>query len=207
LKDQSAIFKRKHTWIMTSLYVTTFGTFSGFAASSGLLIGEVFSPKRFVDAPDPLAYAFLGPLIGSLMRPVGGYISDKFGGAKVTLACAVVLVGAMLGLVVASHPMGVDGFKAFLALLLLVFFASGVGNGSTFRMIPTLFEPKEAAPVLGWTAAIAAYGAFLLPLLFGASLSAKGHADGAFYVLAGFYSANALICYWYYARARAEQSC
>lgn len=207
LKDQSVIFKRKHTWLMTSLYITTFGTFSGFAASSGLLIGEVFSPKRFVDAPDPLAYAFLGPLIGSLMRPVGGYISDKFGGAKVTLACAVVLAGTMFGLVATSHPTNIGGFKAFLGLILVVFFASGIGNGSTFRMIPALFVPKEAAPVLGWTAAIAAYGAFLLPLLFGASLSTKGHADGAFYVLGAFYSINAFICYWFYARARAEQTC
>lgn len=207
LKDQVVIFKRKHNWIMTSLYIMTFGTFSGFAAATGLLIGEVFSAKRFADAPDPLAYAFLGPLVGSLMRPIGGYISDKLGGARVTLVCALLLAGSMLGLVYASHPQSVAEFPLFLGLLLVVFFASGVGNGSTFRMIPTLFVPKEAAPVLGWTAAVAAYGAFLLPLLFGSTLSRSGHSDVAFYALGTFYLINAGLCFWFYARPGAERSC
>lgn len=151
--------------------------------------------------------AFWGPLIGSLVRPVGGYIADKVGGAKVTLLCAVVLAASMFGLVHTSHPASATDFPLFFAVLLIVFFASGIGNGSTFRMIPMIFEPKEAAPVLGWTAAIAAYGAFLLPLLFGSSLSQIGNADLAFYALAAFYVATALVCYWYYARAKAERPC
>lgn len=205
--EQIVIFRRKHTWVMTLLYVMTFGTFSGFAAATGLLIGEVFSLKGFADAPDPLAYAFWGPLVGSLMRPVGGYIADKVGGAKVTLLCALVLALSMFGLARTSHPTSATDFPRFFTVLLVVFFASGIGNGSTFRMIPMIFEPKEAAPVLGWTAAIAAYGAFFLPLLFGSSLSQIGNADLAFYALAAFYVATALVCYWYYARARAERPC
>lgn len=207
LRAQSVIFRRKHTWLMTLLYVMTFGTFSGFAAATGLLIGEVFSIRRFADAPDPLAYAFWGPLIGSVMRPVGGYISDRMGGAKVTLACSILLAVSMLGLARSSHPESSRDFAVFFAILLLVFFASGIGNGSTFRMIPILFEPKEAAPVLGWTAAIAAYGAFLLPMLFGSSLSGSGNADTAFYALGGFYLASAVLCYWFYARPGAERPC
>lgn len=207
-KDQAVIFRRKHTWVMTSLYITTFGTFSGFAAATGLLIGEVFSVKRFgAGAPDPLAYAFLGPLVGSLMRPVGGYISDKWGGAKVTLLCTLLLTLAMAGLVKASHPTSASDFPAFLGLLLVVFFASGIGNGSTFRMIPALFVPREAAPVLGWTAAIAAYGSFLLPLLFGSALSQRANADRAFCALGAFYLANAVLCYWFYTRHSAERPC
>ncbi len=207
IKEQAVIFKRKHTWVMTSLYMMTFGTFSGFAAATGLLIGELYSPKRFVDAPDPLAYAFLGPLVGSLMRPVGGYISDKLGGARVTLACAVLLSLAMAVLTRYSHPTSVEEFPAFLTLLLVVFFASGVGNGSTFRMIPALFVPKEAAPVLGWTAAIAAYGAFLLPMLFGTALSHEGGARTAFLALGAFYVMNGVLCFWYYVRSRSAQDC
>lgn len=207
LRAQAVIFRRKHTWLMTLLYVMTFGTFSGFAAATGLLIGEVFSIKRFADAPDPLVHAFWGPLIGSVMRPVGGYISDKIGGAKVTLACSVLLAGAMLGLARTSHPASSRDFALFFAILLLVFFASGIGNGSTFRMIPIIFEPKEAAPVLGWTAAIAAYGAFLLPMLFGSTLSGSGNADLAFYSLGCFYLVSAALCYWFYARPGAERPC
>lgn len=207
LKDQAVIFRRKHTWVMTSLYIMTFGTFSGFAAATGLLIGEVFSVKRFADAPDPLAFAFYGPLVGSLMRPVGGYISDKLGGAKVTLLCGAILTAAMIGLLRASHPSSTADFPLFFGLLLVVFFASGIGNGSTFRMIPVLFIPKEAAPVLGWTAAIAAYGAFLLPLMFGSALSNAGSADTAFIALGAFYLLNSCLCLWYYARPSAERPC
>jgi NNP family nitrate/nitrite transporter-like MFS transporter len=207
IKAQSVIFRRKHTWVMTSLYMMTFGTFSGFAAATGILIGEVFSIKRFTDAPDPLAYAFIGPLIGSLMRPVGGYISDKWGGAKVTLSCALLLAVTMVGLAKASHPSSTGEFPLFLSLLLIVFFTSGIGNGSTFRMIPALFVPKEAAPVLGWTAAIAAYGAFFLPLMFGTALSRSDNADGAFYTLGLFYLTNAVLCFWFYARNGAERPC
>jgi NNP family nitrate/nitrite transporter-like MFS transporter len=207
LGDQAVIFRRKHTWTMTSLYIATFGTFSGFAAATGLLIGEVFSARRFADVPDPLAFAFLGPFLGSLARPIGGYVSDKLGGAKVTLVCMLVLTASMIALAALSRPTSSRDFPLFFGVLLVVFFASGIGNGSTFRMIPALFTPKEAAPVLGWTAAVAAYGAFLLPLLFGFTLSRTGGIAVGLCLLAAVYLANGALCYWLYARRSATSQC
>jgi NNP family nitrate/nitrite transporter-like MFS transporter len=202
--EQAVIFRRKHTWVMTSLYLMTFGTFSGFSASFALLIREIFG--GLPDPPDPLRYAFLGALIGSATRPVAGWISDRIGGAIVTLVSGALLLGASL-LVPAYAAPNAESFGPFLALVLVIFFASGVGNGSTFRMIPVIFPSREAGPVLGWTSAIGAYGAFLVPMLFSASLSRTGRAGTAFVVLAVFYAANLALCYWYYGRKGAERPC
>lgn len=207
LKEQAVIFRRKHTWVMTSLYVMTFGTFSGLAASTGLLISEIFSPQRFEGAPDPLTYAFIGPLVGSLMRPVGGWISDKCGGAWITLASAITLTLSLGALSLFTTPTALSDFMPFLVLLVVAFLASGIGNGATFRMIPLIFPSQEAAPVLGWTAAIAAYGTFLLPMLFGASISRYGSLNPAIGGLILFYLGNAGLCFWFYARRGAEKPC
>jgi NNP family nitrate/nitrite transporter-like MFS transporter len=203
--QQAVIFRRKHTWVMTSLYVMTFGTFSGMSAAFALLIREIFG--KLEGAPDPLAYAFLGALIGSITRPPSGWISDKIGGAPVTLACGVLLVLGSIGVTFFTAPTTTAGFGPFLALVLLIFFAAGVGNGSTFRMIPVIFPRQEAAPVLGWTAAIGAYGSFILPMLFGWSLARFGSVNVAFYVLAAFYAFNVILCWFYYTRRGAEVSC
>jgi NNP family nitrate/nitrite transporter-like MFS transporter len=101
----------------------------------------------------------------------------------------------------------VDDFPLFLGLLLALFFAAGIGNGSTFRMIPILFPAKQAAPVLGWTAAIAAYGAFILPFAFGAALARTGSPAVALWALVGFYLANAALCFFAYARPGASRPC
>ncbi|MFN8627565.1 MAG: nitrate/nitrite transporter [Candidatus Binatia bacterium] len=203
--QQAVIFRHKHTWIMTSLYMMTFGTFSGMSASFALLIREIFG--KLPGAPDPLTYAFLGALIGSATRPPGGWISDKVGGAKVTLLCGALLLAGTLGATLFTAPTSVEGFAPFLALILVIFFAAGVGNGSTFRMIPIIFPAKEAAPVLGWTAAVAAYGAFIFPMLFNWSFTHFGSANGALYIFAAFYAANLALCWWYYTRAGAEVTC
>lgn len=203
--QQAVIFRRKHNWIMTSLYVMTFGTFSGMSAVFALLIREIFG--NLPDAPDPLRYAFLGALIGSATRPPGGWIADKVGGAKVTMVCGVLLLVGSLGVTRFTAPTSVDGFGPFFWFVLLIFFAAGVGNGSTFRMIPSIFPRQEAGPVLGWTAAIAAYGSFILPMLFSWSLGAFGSVNAAFFVLAAFYACNLVLCWWYYARKGAEISC
>jgi NNP family nitrate/nitrite transporter-like MFS transporter len=205
LREQAVIFRRKHTWSMTSLYFMTFGTFSGFSAAFALLIKELFA--KFPGAPDPLRYAFLGALIGSAMRPIGGVVSDKLGGAKVTLWSGALLLVATLAITRFTAPTSVAGFAPFLVAMLVVFFASGVGNGSTFRMIPAIFPPKEAAPVLGWTAAIAAYGSFLLPIVFGWSIAHFGSVNAALYALAAFYALNLGLCWWLYARKGAEAPC
>ncbi len=202
--EQAVIFRRKHTWLMTSLYLMTFGTFSGFSASFALLIREVFG--GIPNPPDPLRYAFLGALIGSVTRPFAGWISDKVGGAIVTLVSGVLLLSASL-MVPAYVSAKAEDFGPFLGLVLVIFFASGVGNGSTFRMIPVIFPPKEAGPVLGWTSAIGAYGAFLVPMLFSESLSRTGTVHKAFVVLSVFYAANLLLCFWYYGRRGAERPC
>lgn len=204
-REQSVIFKRKHTWIMTLLYFMTFGTFSGLAASFALLIREVFG--KLPGAPDPLKYAFLGALVGSVARPVGGWVSDKVGGARVTLASAALLLGATLWVMTLVRPTSVDQFPLFVAAMLVIFLASGIGNGSTFRMIPVIFPRTEAAPVLGWTAAIAAYGSFVIPMLFGWSVSAHGSPAVAFGLFAAFYVVNLVLCYYYYGKKGAEVPC
>ena len=204
-REQAVIFKRKHTWIMTVLYFMTFGTFSGLAASFALLIREVFG--KLPGAPDPLKYAFLGALIGSVARPVGGWVSDKIGGGRVTVVSAVLLLGATLWVMTLVRPTSVEQFPLFLFAMLIIFLASGIGNGSTFRMIPVIFPRSEAAPVLGWTAAIAAYGSFVIPLLFGWSVSAYGSPAVAFGMFAAFYVVNLVLCYYYYARKGAEAPC
>jgi NNP family nitrate/nitrite transporter-like MFS transporter len=203
--EQSVIFKRKHTWLMTLLYLMTFGSFSGFAASFALLIKEVFG--KVPNAPDPLKYAFLGALIGSLARPVAGWISDKLGGAKVTIVSALLLLAASIAVTFFTAPASAAEFPPFLACMLVLFLAAGIGNGSTFRMIPMIFPPREAGPVLGWTAAIAAYGAFLVPMLFGWSLERFGTPNVAFGLFAGFYVVNLAICWWFYTRKGAEKPC
>jgi NNP family nitrate/nitrite transporter-like MFS transporter len=205
VRDQAIIFRRKHTWVMTSLYFMTFGTFSGLSASFALLLHEVFG--KLPGAPDPLRYAFLGALIGSLTRPVGGWISDKLGGARVTMVSGAAMIAASIGATFFTSGKSMDDFAPFFAMMMLFFLASGVGNGSTFRMIPVIFPRKEAAPVLGWTAAIAAYGFFIVPLLFGWSVSHFGSPNVAFGIFAAFYALNLGLCFWYYAREGAEVAC
>jgi NNP family nitrate/nitrite transporter-like MFS transporter len=172
LSNQFTIFKEKHNWVMTWLYVMTFGSFIGYSAAFPKLIQDVFGylpdGTRQSNAPNPFAYAWLGPLVGSLIRPVGGWLSDKFGGARVTQWDTVVMITAALGVAynIKAASMLTDArgiLRAVSALVLLLFVTTGIGNGSTFRMIPIIFDAKLAGPVLGWTSAIAAYGAFIIP--------------------------------------------
>jgi NNP family nitrate/nitrite transporter-like MFS transporter len=215
LKRQYAIFGSRHNWIMTWLYVMTFGSFIGYSAALPLLIRVVFgtlpdgTPNP--QAPDPFVYAWLGPLVGSLIRPVGGWLSDKWSGAKVTQASTAVMILAALG---AAHYVKLasgaqspqDHFVPFLMLFLLLFLTAGIGNGSTFRMIPIIFEPAQAGPVLGWTSAVAAYGAFLIPQIFGKQ-TAAGTPEYALYGFAAYYVSCLAVNWWFYARRNAEIPC
>jgi NNP family nitrate/nitrite transporter-like MFS transporter len=215
LRGQFAIFGEKHNWVMTWLYTMTFGSFIGYSAAFPKLIQDVFGnmPDGALNpnAPNPLHYAWLGPLVGSLIRPVGGWLSDRLGGARVTQWDTVVMIGSALGVAwcvqaarTAAQPE--IYWWPFLILFLLLFTTTGIGNGSTFRMISIIFKPEQAGPVLGWTSAIAAYGAFLIPRIFGMQIKA-GHAEYALYGFAAYYLSCLVVNWWFYARKNAEIPC
>jgi MFS transporter, NNP family, nitrate/nitrite transporter len=196
VKDQFVIVKRKHTWIMSVLYVATFGSFIGYSAAFPLLLRSLF--------PDQIALAFLGALIAAAARPVGGWVSDKFGGSRVT---ALVLVVMTFGALSVMYFINLKEFSGFLISFLVLFFAAGIGSGSTFQMIPNIFIPKEAAPVLGFTAAFAAYGSFVIPKLFGWSVKTTGTPVTAFYFFIAIYIISIILNWYYYQRKNAEVKC
>lgn len=204
-REQSDIFRLKHTWIMTSLYFMTFGTFSGLAATFPLLIQDSYG--GFPDAPDPLTFAFLGPLVGSAFRIVGGPLSDRLGGARVTQIAGIGLVISSAIVTMFVTPTSIDSFPWFVASMLAVFFFAGLGNASTFKQIPMLFEKRQAGGVIGWTAAIAAYGPFVLAGILGSVIGATGSAAGFFWGLAVFFALNTALNWWFYARRGAPHPC
>nr|WP_298173584.1 NarK family nitrate/nitrite MFS transporter [uncultured Pseudomonas sp.] len=223
-REQSVIFSRKHNWLMCWLYLATFGSFIGFAAGFPMLIKTQFP------GVDPLKFAFLGPLVGALVRPLGGWLADKMGGARVTLWNFVVMIAAVFGVLAFIPVTGTEGnFYGFLAMFMLLFVTTGIGNGSTFRMIPVIFRTlherssagqsaaikeqavknagKEAAAVLGFSSAVAAYGAFFIPKSFGTSMALTGGPQMALYVFIGFYVSCILVTWWWYSRKGAETPC
>jgi MFS transporter, NNP family, nitrate/nitrite transporter len=215
LNTQFAIFSNKHNWIMTYLYTMTFGSFIGYSAAFPLLIrvvfGELPDGSLNPNAPNPFAYAWLGPLVGSIARPIGGWISDKLGGARVTQWDTIAMIFSALGVayyvkqaIGSPHPE--QFFIPFLILFLILFITTGIGNGSTFRMVPIIFKPTEAGPVLGWTSAVAAYGAFIIPRVFGQQVSA-GTPEYALYGFAVYYFTCLILNWYYYARKGAEIEC
>lgn len=215
LSGQFSIFKEKHNWILAWLYTMTFGSFIGYSAAFPKLIQDVFGylPDGTINssAPNPLHYAWLGPLVGSLIRPVGGWLSDRLGGAKVTQWNTVVMIASALGVSFVIKLAGASNapheyFVPFLLLFLLLFLATGVGNGSIFRMIPIIFKPHMAGPVLGWTSAIAAYGAFIVPKVFGGQIK-LGTPEYALYGFVVYYVSCLFVNWWFYARENAEIPC
>ncbi|MCH8275944.1 MAG: NarK/NasA family nitrate transporter [Bacteroidetes bacterium] len=216
LNRQFAIFENKHNWIMTIIYTMTFGSFIGYSAAFPKLIQDVFGTLQDgtinPNAPSPFAYAWLGPLVGSLIRPLGGWVSDKVGsGSKVTQWTTIAMIAAALGVayfVVQARESATPEtyFFPFLALFLILFITTGIGNGSTFRSIPYIFESRQAGPVLGWTSAVAAYGAFIIPRVFGQQIGA-GHAEYALYGFAVYYFICLGLNWWYYARKNSGIDC
>ena len=216
LNKQFAIFKEKHNWVMTIIYTMTFGSFIGYAASFPKLIQDVFGylPSGAVNpnAPNPMTWAFLGPMVGALIRPVGGWLSDKINsGSKVTTWSTIVQVAAALGvayfIVQARGSATPEQFWwPFFWLFMILFCATGVGNGSTFRSIPYIFNKEQAGPVLGWTSAIAAYGAFIIPKVFGQQIKA-GHAEYALYGFTVYYLVCLFLNWYYYDRKNSGIKC
>ncbi len=205
VREQFDIFSNKHTWTMTSLYIMTFGSFSGFAATFPLLIKQLYG--GLPGGPDPLVYAFYGPLIGSVARVIGGPISDKFGGAIVTQISGVGLLLCLMGVTLYTSPTSMEQFPMFVGLMLGVFFFTGVGNASTFKQMPMIFEPRQAGGVIGFTAAMAAFGPFIWGMLVGTSIAATGSVNAFLYGLVVFYLINVGINWWFYARTGAEKPC
>lgn len=209
LREQLDIFKNKHTWFCTTTYLMTFGSFSGFSAAFPLMIKTVYG--SFSNAPDPLKFAFLGPLVGSLMRVVMGPPSDKLGGAILTTLSGLVMFGSVLLMLFSGvlTPTSVDQFPYFVILMLIIFLAAGTGNASTFRQFPIIFghSPRQGAGVIGWTAAVAAYGPFVWSLLIGIAVTKTGSPVPFFYGIGGFYIVATLINWYYYQRKGCEKQC
>lgn len=209
IREQLDIFRNKHTWFCTVTYLMTFGSFAGLSAVFPLLIKGIYGD--FPGAPDPLKYAFLGPLIGSTARVLFGPVADKIGGAILTQITGFGLIAGCLILVFGGllTPDSLDTFPYFVATMLGLFFFSGMGNASTFRQFPIIFghSPRQAAGVLGWTAAIAAYGPFIFSALIGGVIAMTGNATGFFAGWGAFCVAATLINWWFYTRKGCEKPC
>jgi len=204
-REQFDIFKSKHTWSMTSLYIMTFGGFSGLSATFPLLIRQVYG--NFEGAPDPLTYAFYGPLVGSISRVIAGPFCDKIGGAKITHWSGIGMVVCAVLVAINTQPTSLASFPVFVAAMLALFFFSGVGNASTFKQMPMLFEPRQGGGVIGFTAAIAAYGPFIFGMLFAWSFATFKVATPVFYGLAVFFAFNVAMNWLMYARKGAANPC
>jgi NNP family nitrate/nitrite transporter-like MFS transporter len=210
-KDQLIIVRRKHTWVMSWIYIGTFGSFIGYSAAFPLLIKTQFPAIT-------VAVAFLGPLVGSISRPFGGLLADKIGGAKVTFWNFVAMGAATIGVI---YFIDVKSFAGFLTMFLALFVTTGIGNGSTYRMIPSIFrEAKlreagsgiearanamqaaglESGTALGFIGAIGACGGYLIPRGFGASIAATGGPYVALEVFLTFYATCLGLTWWYYMR-------
>jgi NNP family nitrate/nitrite transporter-like MFS transporter len=205
-KEQLDIFKNKHTWFCTITYLMTFGTFSGLSAAFPLMIKSLYG--GFENAPDPLAYAFYGPLIGSASRILFGFIADKTGGAILTTLTGLGLAAGCIMLVTLGlvAPTGMEQFQLFVTVILSLFFFTGMGNAATFRQFPIIFgkNPRQAAGVIGWTAAIAAYGPFIFATIIGAIISASGNARTFFAGLFTFILIATALNWYYYNRKGCE---
>ena len=222
ITQQFDIFKNQDTWWMTVLYIMTFGTFSGLSAQFGLLMINLYgagnaaivegtgaAAKVLVEGyavPDPVKFVFLGPLVGAVARFAFAPLTDRMGGAIWTLISGVGLIGSIIytigGLTpdVSSAAALDAGFNRFLYGMLAIFLFAGIGNASTFKQMPMIFERRQAGGVIGWTAAIAAFG----PFLFGVGLNFLGPVT--FYWIGVAWAVGCVVLTWMrYARKGAPK--
>jgi MFS transporter, NNP family, nitrate/nitrite transporter len=215
-KNQIAVVKRKHTWIMSFIYIGTFGSFIGYSAAFPLLIKTQFPAVT-------ITIAFLGPLVGSLARPFGGLLADKIGGAIITFWNFIAMAAATVGVL---YFVGVKDFTGFLIMFLILFVTTGIGNGSTYRMIPSIFREEnlrkargtgdagraaalktagiESGTALGFIGAVGACGGYLIPSSFGKSIATTGGPQLALMVFLAFYAACLALTWWFYLRRGPE---
>jgi len=240
--EQAVIFTRKHNWLLCWLYLGTFGSFIGFSASFPLLLQSQFQSDGLV------AWAWLGPLVGAVLRPLGGWWADRWGGGRVTFWSFVALALGAAAVLLCLPPAGAAGqggyltagqggylpagqggyLPGFLAGFALLFAASGLGNGSTFQMIPRVFLMErrraaerlpsaqrqaceegnvEAAAVLGLASAIGAYGGFFIPKSYGTAIAMTGSPAPALLVFISFYLSCIVLTWWHYSRRNALCHC
>jgi MFS transporter, NNP family, nitrate/nitrite transporter len=206
VRQQASVLRDKHAWVMSVLYIGTFGSFIGYSAAFPLLIQSQFAGVR------GQYLAFLGPLVGSLSRPFGGWMSDRVGGAKVTAVSFVVLAAGTAGVLLS---LSLGSFWLFLGSFLLLFVVSGVGNGSTYRMIPAIYRAIaigqahpdalanariKAAAVIGLASSIGAFGGFLIPRGFGMSIVYTGSITAALLLFFLGYAVFLAVTWWFYLR-------
>jgi NNP family nitrate/nitrite transporter-like MFS transporter len=212
--DQAVIFRRKHNWLMCWLYTGTFGSFIGYSAGFPLLAKTQFPQV------DSLKLVFLGPLVGALSRSATGWVSDRYGGARVTFWVFALMIAAVFGVL---YFLGIKeqagAFLGFFAMFMVLFFATGVGNASTFQMIPAIMRQEmprlepgktaeqrtrqaemESAAIIGFTSAVAAYGAFFIPKSYGTSIQITGAPQAALWCFLIFYVSCLLITWFFYTR-------
>lgn len=223
--EQSVIFRRKHNWLMCWLYLGTFGSFIGYSAAFPMLTRTLFPDV------DVMKFAFLGPLVGALARSAGGVLADKLGGAMLTFWVFALMIAAVFGVIHFLPGAGSTGnFYGFLAMFMVLFVMTGIGNASTFRMIPVIFRTLqersldasasvadkaaamrragiESAAVIGFSSAVAAYGAFFIPKSYGSSIALTGGPEVALYGFVVFYVTCLLVTWWWYFRKGAECPC
>lgn len=212
-RDQIVVARRRHTWVMAVLYVGTFGSFIGYSAALPLLVSTRFPGVAAA------RFAFLGALVGALARPVGGWLADRLGGARVTGWVFVAMGG---GVLLVWRSLTTGSLPLFLGAFLLLFVTAGVGNGSTYRMIPAIFRAqalagagdaaavaaglararRESAAVLGLTSAVGALGGFLIPRAYGASIAHTGDVGAALLGFLAFYAGCLALTWWCYLRRR-----
>ena len=213
-RQQAVILRRRHNWIMCVLYTGTFGSFIGYSAGFPLLMKTQFP------AADALSYAFLGPLVGALSRAASGWISDRYGGGRVTFWTflgMMIAVGGVLYFLPGEDSGG--SFAGFFVCFMVLFLLTGIGNASTFQMIPTIVRQevqrlmpdldasaglmqseRESAAIIAFTSAIAAYGAFFIPKAYGTSIGLTGGPEAALWTFGIFYAVCLIITWACYSR-------
>ena len=199
IRQQLDIFSNSNTWVMTAMYVMTFGIFSGFAAQFALIINQHYGKDSafagMEGLPAGAGYAFLGPLIGSLVRFAWGPLCDKFGGAIWTFVSAVGMAVTLGWAALFLEPKDLGQFPVFLTAMLLMFFFSGIGNAGTFKQMPMIMPKRQAGGAIGFTAAVASLG----PFIVGVALSSMS-ASLWFWLCAAYCLACAALCWVRYAR-------